>query len=133
VLQTLRPERPDDGEAWRRLGQLALDLDAPRLSEAFLRQALRAEPGSADGHEQLGLAMARAGRFEEAVGAFQEAARIAPRDASVRLNLAVGLAEIGRVDDARREAQEALRIDPSYDKARQFLKQLLTPKTTPNS
>jgi tetratricopeptide (TPR) repeat protein len=133
VLQTLRPERPDDGEAWRRLGQLALDLDAPRLSEAFLRQALRVEPGSADGHEQLGLAMARAGRFEEAVGAFQEAARIAPRDASVRLNLAVGLAEIGRVDDARREAQEALRIDPSYDKARQFLKQLLTPKTTPNS
>ena len=128
VLQTVRPDQPQDGEGWRRLGQLALDLDAMRLAEAFLRQAVRVDPGSAAGHEQLGLALARAGRFEEAVAAFAEAVRIEPRDASVRLNLAVGLAEIGRVADARREAGEALRIDPSYEKARQFLAAIAQPR-----
>lgn len=121
VLQSVRPEKADDGEGWRRLGQLALDLEATRLAEAFLRRAIAAQPGAAGAHEQLGLALARAGRFEEAVAAFEEAVRLAPRDASIRLNLAVGLAEIGRVPDARRHAEEALRIDPSYDKARRFL------------
>ena len=121
VLQRVRPERADDGESWRALGELALELNAPRLAEAFLRQAIRADPKSVDGYEKLGLAMAIGGRFNEAVGAFEQAARLNPRDASVRLNLAVALAEVGRVAEARTHAEESLRLDPSYDKARQFL------------
>lgn len=121
VLQTVRPARVDDGESWRALGQLALELQTPRLAEAFLRQAVRVEPKSVDGLEQLGLAIALSGRFEEAVGPFEEAVRLDGRDASARLNLAVALAEVGRVAEARRQAEEALRLDPSYDKARQFL------------
>jgi tetratricopeptide (TPR) repeat protein len=121
VLQTVRPARADDGESWRALGQLAMELQAPRLAEAFLRQAIRVEPSSAKGYEQLGLAVALSGRFEEAIGVFEQAVRLDGRDARARLNLAVSLAEVGRADDARRHAAEALRLDPSYEKARQFL------------
>ena len=79
------------------------------------------EPRSVENHEQLGLALALSGKFDEAVTAFEEAVRLDGRDVSARLNLAVSLAEIGRTDEARQHAEEALRIDPSYDKARQFL------------
>jgi tetratricopeptide (TPR) repeat protein len=121
VLQTVRPERADDAESWRALSQLAMEVQAPRLAEAFLRQALRVEPRSVENHEQLGLALALSGKFDEAVTAFEVAVRLDGRDVSARLNLAVSLAEIGRTDEARQHAEEALRIDPSYDKARQFL------------
>lgn len=121
VLQTVRPAKVDDGQSWRALGELALELQAPRLAEAFLRQAVRVEPASAEGHEQLGLAVALSGRYQEAVSSFEEAVRLDARDASAHLNLAVAYAEIGRAADARPHAQEALRLDPSYEKARLFL------------
>jgi tetratricopeptide (TPR) repeat protein len=130
VLQTVRPERPDDAQTWRRLGELALHLQVPRLGEAFLRQAVRADPSSGEALEQLGLALALSGRFEEAAGTFEKAVGANPSDASARLNLAVALAEIGRIDEARRHAEEALGLEPSYAKAREFLSKL--PRSAPH-
>ena len=124
VLQRVRPERADDGESWRALGELALELRVPRLAEGFLRQATRVDPRSASGFERLGLAIALTGRLPEAIAAFEQAVRLAPADASVRLNIAVALAEAGRTSEARRQAEEALRLDPGYDKAREFLRAL---------
>jgi tetratricopeptide (TPR) repeat protein len=121
TLQGVRPVRAEDGDSWRALGELALGLQAPRLAEAFLRQAVRVAPGTADNHEQLGLAIALGGRYGEATGSFEQAVRLDGGDASARLNLAVAYAENGRVADARREAGEALRLEPGYDKARQLL------------
>lgn len=124
VLQRVRPERADDGESWRALGELALELRAPRLAEGFLRQATKADPRSATGFERLGLAIASSGRVQEALAAFEHASQLAPQDASIRLNLAVALAETGRTAEASRHAAEALRLDPQYEKAREFLRAL---------
>ena len=121
VLQRVRPDRADDGESWRALGELALELRVPRLAEGFLRQATRVDPRSPVGFERLGLALALTGRLPDALAAFEQAVRLAPADPSVRLNLAVALAEAGRANEARREAEEALRLDPGYEKARAFL------------
>ena len=128
VLQSLRPARPDDGNSWRALGEFALELQAPRLAEPFLRQSVRVAPGSGESHEQLGLAIALGGRYEEAIGSFREAVRINPNDASAQLNLAVAYAETGKVADARRHAQEALRLDPGYERAKQLLGALPRPR-----
>ena len=124
VLQRVRPDRADDGESWRALGELALELRVPRLAEGFLRQATRVDPRSAEGFERLGLAIALSGRLPEAIAAFEQAVRLVPADASVRLNLAVALAEAGRTSEARQQAEEALRLDPRYEKAREFLRAL---------
>ena len=128
VLQGVRPARSNDGESWRALGELALQLQAPRLAEAFLRQSVRVDPNFAEGHEQLGLSLAVSGRYEEAVGEFQEAVRLDPRDASANLNLAVALAETGRVEDAHRYTKEALRLDPGYERAQKFLQAIESKK-----
>jgi hypothetical protein len=50
ALQGVRPLRADDGDSWRALGELALELQAPRLAEAFMRQAVRVAPKTADNH-----------------------------------------------------------------------------------
>ena len=121
VLQGVRPARIDDGESWRALGELALELEVPRLAEGFLRQAVGVAPLTAENHEQLGLAIALGGRYEEAIGAFQQAVQLDARDASAHLNLAVAYAETGRASDARGEAENALRLDPNYERAKQFL------------
>jgi tetratricopeptide (TPR) repeat protein len=128
VLQGIRPARPDDGNSWRALGELALELQAPRLAEPFLRQSVTVAPDSGEAHEQLGLAIALGGRYEEAIGSFREAVRINQRDASAHLNLAVAYAETGRVADARQHAREALRLEPAYERARQLLEALEQPR-----
>ena len=106
-----------------------MELQTPRLAEAFLRQAVRVEPQSVENRERLGLALALSGKFDEAVTSFEEAVRLDGRDASARLNLAVAFAEIGRTEEARKQAEEALRLDPSYDKARQFLAAMAQKRT----
>jgi tetratricopeptide (TPR) repeat protein len=121
VLQRVRPARRDDADSWRLLGELALALEAPRLSEAFLRQSLEARPDSAPVYEQLGLAVALSGRYEEAIRSFERSVQLDPANASAQLNLAVAYAEVGRTREARARAQESLRLNPGYDKARTFL------------
>jgi tetratricopeptide (TPR) repeat protein len=121
ILQKLRPARGDDAAAWFAQGQLAMDVDAPRLAEAFFRQTLQVKPDDATAHQQLGLALANQGRFEEALHSLQESARLNPSDATTRLNVAVALAELGRVPEARAQAEEALRLRPGYDRAQKFL------------
>jgi tetratricopeptide (TPR) repeat protein len=121
VLQNVRPADPKDAASWHSLGQLALDLDAPRLAEPFFRQAVAAKPDSATSHGQLGIALAFTGRYDESIRALQEAVRLDPKSPAARLNLAVSLAEVGRTNEARALATEALSLDPNYERARQFL------------
>jgi tetratricopeptide (TPR) repeat protein len=121
VLQNVRPAERDDAESWRVLGELALDLEAPRLAEGFLRAALQVRNDVSQIHEQLGLAVALGGRYPEAIRSFEEAVRLDPSSASAQLNLGVAYAEVGRIQEARARAQESLRLNPSYDRARQFL------------
>jgi tetratricopeptide (TPR) repeat protein len=121
VLQNVRPGRPDDAAAWFALGQLAMDVEAPRLAEAFARRALSARPDHPASHQQLGLALAGQGRFDEARRALEEALRLHPTDPAAQLNYAVALAELGRVQEARTHALEALKLRPDYDRARKFL------------
>ena len=124
VLQGVRPARNDDAQSWVALGQLALKLQAPRLAEVFLRRALQVRPGATEPHQELGLALAMMGRFEESLAELQTALRLKPSDPAAHLNVAVTLGELGRVEEARREAMEALRLRPGYEKAQQFLNAL---------
>lgn len=65
----------------------------------------------------LGLALAAAGRYEEAVSHYREAVRIRPADARLRNNFGVSLINLRRLDQATVQLQESLRLDPDYFKA----------------
>jgi protein O-mannosyl-transferase len=63
-------------------------------------------------HNNLGEALAAAGRRDEAAAHYQEAVRIHPGYAPARNNAGIVLAEAGRYADAEREFRAALELDP---------------------
>jgi tetratricopeptide (TPR) repeat protein len=124
TLQSVRPDSPNDATSYTILGQLAMQLESPSLAAAFFAEAVRASPRTSRPHQDLGLALAMMGRYQEAIAQFEQGIALDPRDPAAHLNLAVAYAETGRSEEARARAQEALRLNPNYDRARQFLKAL---------
>ena len=121
VLQTVRPETPGDFRGWDALGQLALQLQSPSLAAAFFQEAVTASPRTSKPRQDLGMALATMGRYQEAIAQFEQAVTLEPADPAAQLNLAVAYAEVGRKAEARTRAQEALRLRPGYERAQQFL------------
>jgi tetratricopeptide (TPR) repeat protein len=74
---------------------------------------------------ELGAALWREGRLEEAMARWKEAIAIAPGYAEAHNNLGVALAATGRLDDATAEYMEALRLRPDYVDAHVNLAALL--------
>ena len=65
-------------------------------------------------HNSLGLALADAGRIQEAVAQYEEALRIAPNYISARIDLGIALCDLGKTPEAIVQFQEAIKIDPGY-------------------
>jgi len=121
VLQGVRPETESDYQGWDALGQLAMRLQSPSLAAAFFNDAIKASPRSSKPRQDMGLALAAMGRYQDAIAQFEEGVALDPADPAAHLNLAVACAEVGRKADARSHAEEALRLRPGYQRAQQFL------------
>jgi tetratricopeptide (TPR) repeat protein len=107
---------------------LAADPQNPRLHEAaaalylalgrtepaidHLQAALRVDPGSVEGHYNLGWALASDGSLDAAVQHFQRALSIQPDHVQARANLGAVLRAQGRFDQAIPELRRALILDP---------------------
>ncbi len=74
-------------------------------------------PGKARPHNNLGNALNKQGRTEEAFQHFLQALKIAPQYADAHNNLGVALAERGRTDEAIAHYLEALAINNNFEKA----------------
>jgi protein O-mannosyl-transferase len=68
------------------------------------------------------IARAAAGKIQEAVALFRQAAMLAPENAGAHRNLANALLDAREFDAAIAEAREALRLDPREDVAREILR-----------
>ena len=75
--------RPDFAEAHANLGALLLDHDEPAAAIDELRAALHFDPGLGAAAFNLGDALARLDRGEEASAAYRDAARIAGIDTRI--------------------------------------------------
>jgi Flp pilus assembly protein TadD len=66
-------------------------MEAHQLPEAVaeLEQAVRYDPGNANAHNGLGVALAQMGNYEKAFEQFSDAVRINPADQGARMNLAL--------------------------------------------
>lgn len=67
------------------------------------------------GHYHLGLIATRLGRYDEAVGRFQEALRINPDYVEAKYNLGIALNKSGKPDEAVRVFREVEHSDLVYD------------------
>jgi adenylate cyclase len=90
---------------------------ADRSTEAipFIEQAIRLDPyPSAITFRHLGNSYRKAGRYEEAVNAFEKAVHGNPDDIFAHIALAITYIELGREEEARAEAKEVMRIHPKF-------------------
>jgi tetratricopeptide (TPR) repeat protein len=102
------------------LAQIATTLSAlGRFEEAegYFQQALRGVDDAVT-HFNLGLLMARTGRLDQAVTAYQRALEREPTLSDARTNLATVFARQGRLDRAAQELQRVLALDPGNPLAR---------------
>ena len=75
-------------------------------------QAVRLDPASANARNNLGVALTRQGKLDEAIAQFTQALRLAPDNASGHNNLGALLARRGRYAEAIQEYAAAARLAP---------------------
>ncbi len=95
----------------------ALQLRHWRDSVALFTRALAVTSGNYLAHNNLGEALAREGKRDEAVAHYTEAARLNPRHPESRVNLGNALARSGRPEEAMVYYREALALRPKFPAA----------------
>ena len=86
-------------------------------NETLWRDNVAKNPGAWLAHNNLGNALAQAGRVPEAIVQYEQALRTNPDLAEAHNNLGNLLMRSGRIPEAREHLEEALRIDPNLAEA----------------
>ncbi len=79
----------------------------------LFRRAVEVSPHSATARKNLGEALARAGRFAEALVEYEKALQIHPTDAAILSDLGTVLLRLGRADEAVQRLRAALETNPN--------------------
>ncbi len=81
-------------------------------------------PGDPDVASNLGIALCKMNRVDEAIAVLKDSARQHPAIATLHNNLGIALNMKGARDEAIAEFREALRIDPAHGDAQRNLSAL---------
>jgi Flp pilus assembly protein TadD len=96
-------------------GGLTVRRNADYASELSIwSDTVAKEPGNARAHDNLGLALAAAGRFADALEQHAMAVKIAPSSAEARNNLGLALVRAGRVNEAVSHYEVAVKLRPGF-------------------
>jgi superkiller protein 3 len=104
---------PNDGEAYRRLGQVYEDNNQLDKALAAYRQAVQVEPGNLWTHQSLGTFYLHRARFTEAIEAYLKMAARWPELPEVHYVLALAYNNLGRFAEAEKELQISIRLGDS--------------------
>jgi Flp pilus assembly protein TadD len=91
----------------------------------LIAQAIALRPHAAEFHFNLGLALFRLSRFDEAAASFAEAARLKPDWPVPHYDLGNALHAAGRAEEAARAYRAALKLQPDYPQAEANLANVL--------
>jgi tetratricopeptide (TPR) repeat protein len=86
-------------------------------AETVWQDTLRKNPNAWLAHYNLGTALLKAGKLEEAMAHFEEALRIQADYPEAHCNLGVVLQKLGKVTEAKEQYEEAVRVKPDYAEA----------------
>jgi len=93
-------------------------------SKKFYEAAVKAQPGNANAHFDLGNVYLMEKRYEDALIHYEKAGRLglaSSRMDSYYFNLSVCYAGLDRMDDAVKSLEECIRINPRHEEARNLL------------
>lgn len=85
----------------------------------LLQDVLASNPGSPEGHRQLGLIYGFMGLFDESLEELVVATGLAPDNTDILCDLAMTHAMLGMFDEAKAEFEKVLESDPDNKQARQ--------------
>ena len=106
------------------LGLESLKANDIDMAIEYLEQAAGRSPNDYAGFSYLGIAYARKGLYNRAVGAFLAALRLRPNVPSIHFNMGLAYQADGFLDEARAEFEKALDMDQSYQRAADAIKAL---------
>jgi Flp pilus assembly protein TadD len=102
---------PNHVHALHLLGVIAHQAGRDHLAVDYIGRAIAADPGIAEAHNNLGLALQGLGRLTEAEASFREALRLKP-NADAYSNLGNVLCVTDRLAEAEAIYRESLRLEP---------------------
>jgi len=82
--------------------------------ETLWTDTLSQNPDCWIGHDNLGFALVKNGRMDEAMAHFQKAFEIKPNAAAPQVGLGIVLGQTGKLDEAILHYVKALQVDPGY-------------------
>jgi tetratricopeptide (TPR) repeat protein len=123
-VRELLGARPESGFAWQLLGA-ALGNQGKDALMAWSRAA-QLMPEDPVSQLNLGNALARLGRTEEARESFRRALDIRPEFAEAHQNLGKVLLDLGRIDEAAQSCRRALQLKPDFAEAHNALGKALS-------
>ena len=104
---------PQDAEAMHRLGILCVQENDPPRGVEWIKKSIAINQYAAAPHNNLGVALAALGRFDEAVDAYGAAIAIDPGDVDALNNRGNALYELHRLGEALASYDRALAIQPN--------------------
>jgi tetratricopeptide (TPR) repeat protein len=112
LVNRLAQEHSDFAETWLLLGRTQYLQNQPAAAEQSLRRFLQLDPGSVNGHFQLGMSLLAQKRYPEAAATFRHATSLKGDFGPAFFNLGFALAKSGQQREAVASFQEAIRQNP---------------------
>lgn len=118
VVEDYLKRWPDEASAWTEKGRIHLALSENAESFQASRRSLELNPGNSHALNNLGLALKRLGRPQDAVRAFEEAVVEDPQNTGAMMNMAEPLLGLGQHAEASAVLVQALRLAPTKETLR---------------
>ena len=112
IVNQLVRTHPNFSETWLLLGRAQYLQNQHAAAERSLRHFLEIDPGSVNGHFQLGMSLLAQKRYDEAAATFQHATSLKRDFGPAFFNLGFALAKSGKPREGVSAFQEAIRHNP---------------------
>lgn len=121
IYRQLIVQVPQHADAMHLLGLIAVATGHADQGADWIRKAISHSPVQAVYHANLGVALHRLGRHEEALASLTHSLALAPGSAETLCNLGEVLHSLGRSDEALANCRRALALRPDYPDAHNML------------
>ena len=105
---------PKQFDAWRNMGQIALEKEQFDQAVKLLRKALEIRPDAADLRSDIAKALMDSGRYVEAITELQQEIRIFPSSFTAHFQLAEAYRQQKEYDKAIEHYEQTIRLEPEH-------------------